>query len=56
MLDSLIVNLRMEGVLVREELSFKWHSEGGLVENIEMTVQVNPPPLFVFHSKKNWEI
>jgi adenylate kinase len=38
-LDSLIVNLRMEGVLVREELSFKWHSEGGLVENIEMAVQ-----------------
>ena len=39
-LDSLTVNLRMEGVLVREELSFKWHCEEGLVENIERAVQV----------------
>jgi len=38
-LDALSCNIRMEGVLVREELNFKWHSEGGLVESIEMIVQ-----------------
>ena len=27
-LDCLSCNIRMEGVLVREELNFKWHSEG----------------------------
>merc|ERR1712046_243731 len=38
-LDALMVNLRMEGVLVREELSFKWHAEEGLVDKIEMVTQ-----------------
>jgi adenylate kinase len=38
-LDALLVNLRMEGVLVREELNFKWHAEEGLVDKIDLVTQ-----------------
>lgn len=38
-IDSLLVNLRMECVHVKELFSINWLSEAGLVENIELVVE-----------------
>ena len=38
-MDSLLVNLRMECVLVKELFSMNWLSESGLVENIQLVVE-----------------
>uniref|UniRef100_A0A8C4FGG7 Adenylate kinase 7b n=1 Tax=Dicentrarchus labrax TaxID=13489 RepID=A0A8C4FGG7_DICLA len=38
-IDSLLVNLRMEGVYLKELLSINWVCESGLVDNIELVVE-----------------
>ncbi|XP_044023748.1 adenylate kinase 7 isoform X2 [Siniperca chuatsi] len=38
-IDSMLVNLRMEGVHVKELFSINWLCESGLVENIELVVE-----------------
>ncbi|XP_068195196.1 adenylate kinase 7 [Antennarius striatus] len=38
-IDSLTVNLRMEGVHVKELFSISWRCESGLVENMELVVE-----------------
>ena len=38
-LDALSTDLAMEGVMIREEMNFKWICEEGLVEKIEDVVQ-----------------
>ncbi|XP_003214371.1 adenylate kinase 7 isoform X1 [Anolis carolinensis] len=37
-LDELLVNLRMEAVILKETFNIKWVSQGGIVENIEQIV------------------
>ncbi|XP_022606495.1 adenylate kinase 7 [Seriola dumerili] len=38
-IDSMLVNLRMEGVYVKELFSINWQCESGLVENMELVVE-----------------
>lgn len=38
-IDSLRVNLRLDGVLVRELFEVNWRYESGLVTNIEQMVE-----------------
>jgi adenylate kinase len=35
----LLVNLRMDAVLVKERMQIKWTSEAGIVENIDVVVK-----------------
>lgn len=38
-IDSMLVNLRMEGVHLKELFSINWLCQSGLVENIELVVE-----------------
>lgn len=38
-IESMLVNLRMEGVYLKELLSINWLCESGLVDNIELVVE-----------------
>ena len=38
-MDSLLVNLRMEAVHLKELFSINWLCESGLVENMELVVE-----------------
>ncbi len=35
-IDQLIMNINLDNPTVKEEFSFSWHSEDGIVENIQM--------------------
>lgn len=38
-IDSILVNLRMKGVYIKELFSVSWLCESGLVDNIELVVE-----------------
>lgn len=38
-IDSILVNLHMKGVYIKEQLSVSWLCESGLVDNIELVVE-----------------
>lgn len=37
--DQLLVNMRMDGIFVKESMHIKWVAESGMVENIENIIK-----------------